>query len=355
MTSPATLEAEKLTKVFETRSRLFGRRTRLVAVENVSFSVAQGETLGIVGESGSGKSTIARLLLRLIEPTSGTVRLNGQDVGDLSPTTLRRLRSGMQMVFQDPFSSLNPRLRVGYQLMEPLLVHQICGKREAADQIASLLVRVGLSPHHANAFPHEFSGGQRQRIAIARALAVKPDLIVADEAVSALDVSIRAQILNLLDDIRQGSKLSMIFISHDLGVVRHIADRVAVMYLGRFVEVGPVAEVFSHPRHPYTRELLDAMPVPDPARPRRAFRVPPRSEPISGCAFAPRCPLAVAECRTTRPELAPAGGGRASACLRATDVPAFSVDAQDAGNPARQRLRRLQDRYLAMPAGSAAA
>jgi oligopeptide/dipeptide ABC transporter ATP-binding protein len=355
MTSPATLEAEKLTKVFETRSRLFGRRNRVLAVDDISFSVARGETLGIVGESGSGKSTIARLLLRLIEPTSGSVRLNGQDLDDLSATTLRRLRCGMQMVFQDPFSSLNPRLRVGYQLMEPLLVHQICGKQEAADRIASLLVRVGLSPRHANAFPHEFSGGQRQRIAIARALAVEPDLIIADEAVSALDVSIRAQILNLLDDIRRESQLSMIFISHDLGVVRHVADRVAVVYLGRIVEIGPVADVFTQPRHPYTRELLEVMPIPDPTRSRGALRVSAGNAPVSGCSFAPRCPLAVAECRSVRPELMPVGAGRASACLRATDVPAFSAGEDRADNPARQRLRRLQDRYLGMPSGSAAA
>jgi oligopeptide/dipeptide ABC transporter ATP-binding protein len=355
MTSPATLEAQRLTKVFETGSNLFGRRLRTVAVDDISFSVAQGETLGIVGESGSGKSTIARLLLRLIEPTSGTIYLKGQDIGDLSAPALRRLRSRMQMVFQDPFSSLNPRLRIGYQLMEPLLVHRICGKHEATEQIASLLVRVGLSPHHANTLPHQLSGGQRQRIAIARALAANPDLIVADEAVSALDVSIRAQILNLLDDIRQGSKLSMIFISHDLGVVRHIADRVAVMFLGRFVEIGPVREVFSYPQHPYTRELLDAMPVPEPGRPRRAVRAPPRGEQIRGCSFAPRCPLAIDECRAIRPELVATSEAHASACLRATDVPAFSIDGVDAENPTRQRLRRLQDRFLAGPSGNVAA
>ena len=264
MSDPApVLDVTNLTKVFRQRARLFGRdRWREVpAVNGVSFSVRRGETLGLVGESGSGKSTTARLLLRLIEPTTGTIRLNGQDLSALPPSELRLRRGGMQMVFQDPYASLNPRLSIGYQLAEPLLVHGLCSRREAHTRVATLLERVGLNPHHARSYPHQFSGGQRQRIAIARALAAEPELIVADEAVSALDVSVRAQILNLISDIRRESRLSLVFISHDLGVVWHVVDHVAVMYRGRIVEMGPVKTVFQAPRHPYTRELLDAMPL----------------------------------------------------------------------------------------------
>jgi oligopeptide transport system ATP-binding protein len=256
-------------------------------------------------------------------------------------------------VFQDPFASLNPRLGIGYQLGEPLLLHGLCGRGEVRDHVGALLARVGLSPGHARLYPHQFSGGQRQRIAIARALAVEPDLIVADEAVSALDVSVRAQILNLIEDIKHGSDLSMVFISHDLGVVRHVADRVAVMFLGRIVEIGPVAEVFAAPRHPYTRTLLEAMPIAIPGRRRAVARPALASDSGTGCSFASRCPLARAECRASPPPLAVADDGRASACFRAMEVPPFVVDAERLAGPAELRLRRLQSRYLAAAAAGA--
>jgi oligopeptide transport system ATP-binding protein len=349
--APPVLEVRDLGKVFTSRSGLpgFRRMSRVEAVRGVSFTVGAGETLGLVGESGSGKSTTARLLLRLIEPSSGEVRLKGEDLATLSARELRARRGGMQMIFQDPFASLNPRLSVGYQLAEPLAVHGIARGREGRDRVAALLERVGLNPAHARSYPHQFSGGQRQRIAIARALAIEPDLIIADEAVSALDVSVRAQILNLLDDIRRQQRLSMVFISHDLGVVWHVVDHVAVMYRGRIVETGPVRSVFQAPRHPYTRELLEAMPV---ARPdgRRAAEVRPLSNSPaaeSGCSFAPRCPLARQECRESEPPLLPAGEGRASACFRSADVPPFSLGRDTMPEPARERLRKLQDRFLA--------
>ena len=350
--APAVLEVEGLTKTFVRRSGLpgFRRESRVDAVRDASFTVAKGETLGLVGESGSGKSTTARLLLRLIDPTSGVVRLNGNDLASLSAHELRRRRGGMQMIFQDPFASLNPRLSVGYQIAEPLIVHGLATRAEARHRVGALLDRVGLNPAHARSYPHQFSGGQRQRIAIARALAVAPDLIVADEAVSALDVSVRAQILNLLADIRREQALSMVFISHDLGVVRHVVDRVAVMYRGRIVESGPVAAVFHAPRHPYTRELLEAMPVTRPGGRDRATAGAPGAVDAGGgpgCAFAPRCPLAVERCRREEPELAPAGDGRLSACFRAADVTPFSLGDSPIPDAARLRLRRLQARFLA--------
>jgi oligopeptide/dipeptide ABC transporter ATP-binding protein len=356
MSAAPVLEVEGLTKVFGGAAGVLGvgRKHPVLAVDAVSFTVVRGETLGIVGESGSGKSTTARLLLRLIEPTSGVIRLNGEDLRGLSTDALRRRRRGMQMVFQDPFASLNPRLSVGYQLAEPLRVHELCGGAEAEARIGALLTRVGLSPTHARSYPHQFSGGQRQRIAIARALAVEPDLIVADEAVSALDVSVRAQILNLLDDIRRASRLTMVFISHDLGVVRHVADRVAVMFLGRIVEVGPVGDVFAAPRHPYTRELLEAMPMPDPGRRRSERRRVPSGEVGDGCSFASRCPLVLPLCRSSKPPLATISAGRASACFRAADVPPFAFGETRAPGSAQLRLRRLQDRFLAAAAGDGA-
>ncbi len=348
MTTTPVLEVENLTKVFAGSSGFLGlgRRHSLRAVDDVTFSVSEGETLGIVGESGSGKSTTARLILRLIEPSSGRIRLDGDDLSGLSADALRARRRGMQMVFQDPFASLNPRLSVGYQLAEPLRVHRICSSADTGSRVSALLSRVELNPHHARSLPHQFSGGQRQRIALARALAVEPRLIVADEAVSALDVSVRAQILNLIDDIRRESKLSLVFISHDLGVVRHVADRVAVMFLGRVVEIGPVAEVFATPRHPYTRELLEAMPVPMPGGRRAAARPRQPGDTGAGCSFASRCPLAVAVCRTSVPLLTNAGANRASACFRAADVPPFLFDRARRSEAAETRLRRLQDRFL---------
>jgi len=351
MTAPPVLAVEALTKTFTWRRGLPGfRRTHAVhAVRDVSFSVGKGETLGLVGESGSGKSTTARLLLRLIEPTAGSVRLNGKDLAALGAHELRARRGGMQMIFQDPFASLNPRLTVGYQVAEPLIVHGIAGRGEARARVAALLERVGLNPSHARSYPHQFSGGQRQRIAIARALAVAPDLVIADEAVSALDVSVRAQILNLLDDIRREQQLSMVFISHDLGVVRHVADRVAVMYRGRIVETGPARAVFHTPRHPYTRELLEAMPVARPGGRGMAARPPLEADAAAaaGCGFASRCPLAVERCRSAEPPLAPVAAGHESACFRAADVAPFSLGASNVPPAARERLRRLQERFLA--------
>ena len=350
--APPVLAVEGLSKTFTRRSGLpgFRRTSSVVAVRDVSFTVAQGETLGLVGESGSGKSTTARLLLRLIDPTSGIVRLNGNDLASLSARDLRQRRGGMQMVFQDPFASLNPRLSVGYQVAEPLIVHGIAGRAETRDRVAALFERVGLNPAHAGSYPHQFSGGQRQRIAIARALAVSPDLIVADEAVSALDVSVRAQILNLLADIRREQRLSMVFISHDLGVVRHVVDRVAVMYRGRIVETGPGKTVFEAPRHPYTRELLEAMPVTRPGGRARPDGLSPRGTDMNtgdGCSFAPRCPLAVERCLSEAPPLTTFAAGHASACFRAGDVTPFVLGPSPVPPAARERLRRLQERFLA--------
>jgi oligopeptide transport system ATP-binding protein len=349
MTDGLALEVQDLGKVFKQRTGFLGlgpMRT-ITAVNGVSFCVRRGETLGLVGESGSGKSTTARLLLRLIEPTSGYVRLNGQDLGGLSAKELRSRRRGMQMVFQDPFASLNPRLSIGYQLAEPLLLHGLCTRSEAQDRVAALLERVGLNPNCGRSYPYQFSGGQRQRIAIARALAVEPDLMVADEAVSALEISVRAQILNLIADIRRDSKLSLVFISHDLGVVGQVANTVAVMYGGRIVELGPTKAVFSTPRHPYTRELLDAMPIPRPGA--RRLRPPmPTSDNGStvGCAFARRCRLAVSVCRTSQPLLTNINATHQSACFRSGDVPPFDLAVGPIPRAARERLHRLQESFL---------
>jgi len=256
------LVVDGLSKTFPLGASLFGWRRGgvLRAVDDVGFMVARGETFGVVGESGSGKSTLARLILRLIEPSAGRIEFNGEDLRALDAEALRRRRRGMQMVFQDPFASLNPRLTVARQLAEPIRLHGLAEGAAVGARVARLLDEVGLRAEHAGRYPHEFSGGQRQRIAIARALAAEPDLIVADEAVSALDVSVRAQILNLLGDIKRRTRMAMIFISHDLGVVRHLADRVAVMHRGRIVELGTTAEIFASPRDDYTRRLLAAMP-----------------------------------------------------------------------------------------------
>jgi len=355
--SDVLLQVDGLTKVFGGRRRRPWSATggSLTAVEDLSFRVAEGETLGIVGESGSGKSTAARMITRLLPPTAGRVVLAGEDLSRLDHETLRRRRRSIQMVFQDPYSSLNPRIRVSDQIAEPLLVHRLASGDEAREAVAALMARVGLDPARARDFPHAFSGGQRQRIAIARALATAPRLVVADEAVSALDVSVRAQILNLLADLKATSRLSIVFISHDLGVVRHVADRVAVMYRGRLVEIAPGHALFATPRHPYTRDLLGAMPVSFPARrTRRRMEIASGGEePAAGCPYAPRCRLAVDRCRRERPALLPGGDERHVACHRAADVepPTLSGAARSAAG--ETRLAALQARFAAFAAARA--
>jgi peptide/nickel transport system ATP-binding protein/oligopeptide transport system ATP-binding protein len=314
-TGPAVtpaLEVRDLVKHFIAKRTVFGRTLATVkAVDGVSFAIQPGETLALVGESGCGKSTVGRLVMRLLEPTSGEVLLDGRNVTTLSETEFRPHRRNVQLIFQDPFSSLNPRMTIGQILAEPLMLHGIVPAGKRTDRVAELLGTVGLRPEQAGRYPHEFSGGQRQRIVIARALAVEPKVIVCDEPVSALDVSIRAQILNLLKDLQSRLGLSYIFISHDLSVVKHIADRVAVMYLGRIVETGPADAVFDDPRHPYTRALLSAIPVASPAarRDRRLLEgdVPSPLHPPPGCHLHTRCPYAQEICRTDRPRLDDSG------------------------------------------------
>jgi oligopeptide transport system ATP-binding protein len=298
------------------------------AVDGVTLSVREGEVLGLVGESGCGKSTLARTILQLVPTTAGAVILNGRNLGEASRAELLAARRDLQMIFQDPYASLNPRMTVFATLAEPLLVHGICTKAEVRGRVDALMQRVGLAPRFAQKYPHEFSGGQRQRIAIARALALNPKVIVADEPVSALDVSIQAQILNLLYELCRGMNLTLIFIAHDLSVVRHISDRVAVMYLGKIVELGPAADVIDRPRHPYTRALVSAIPVPDPAIERGRQRIvlagdpPSPINPPAGCAFHPRCPYAIERCKAAVPPLVPAGVGREAACIRLDELPA---------------------------------
>jgi peptide/nickel transport system ATP-binding protein/oligopeptide transport system ATP-binding protein len=318
------LEVEGVGRQFIVRRSVLGRPTAVVmAVDGVSFSLNAGETLAIVGESGSGKSTLGRLVLRLIDPTAGRIRFDGRDVTALNERELRPLRRNAQLIFQDPYASLNPRMTVGRILAEPLALHDVVPPSRRAERVTELLRLVGLEPRLISRYPHEFSGGQRQRIAIARALAVEPKLIVCDEPVSALDVSIRAQVINLLRDLQQRLGLAYIFISHDLAVVKHIADRVAVMHFGRFVEIGLNQALFTNPRHPYSRALLSAIPVPEPGAKRERIilrgEAPSALHPPRGCAFHTRCPFAVARCQTERPELV--GGSHATACHRADELP----------------------------------
>ncbi|MEQ1758640.1 MAG: dipeptide ABC transporter ATP-binding protein [Vicinamibacterales bacterium] len=323
--SEPLLTVTNLTKHFPIRKGFFSRTVGHVrAVDGVSFSVHRGETLGLVGESGCGKTTTGRCILRLIEPTSGTVTFDGVDVTGLKRGDLRALRRRMQIVFQDPYSSLNPRKTVRGMLGEVLTVHGLAAKSELQDRIGALLQQVGLSPTQAGRYPHEFSGGQRQRLGIARALAVGPELIVADEPVSALDVSIQAQIVNLLRDLQRDLRLTYLFIAHDLSVVEHISDRVAVMYLGKIVELAPSQDLYREPRHPYTVSLLSAIPVPDPDRPHRRIvlkgDVPSPANPPSGCRFHPRCFMAREKCAIEEPHLREVTPGHFSACHFAEEV-----------------------------------
>lgn len=315
------LEVKGLYKYFPLHAGLLSRHIADVkAVDGVDFSIAPGETLGLVGESGSGKTTIGRLILRLLTATKGEIYFEGRNVLTLDRHDVRRLRRQMQIIFQDPFASLNPRMSVGEIVGEPLRIHHLATGKAVAERVKELLLLVGLRPYHVNRYPHEFSGGQRQRIGIARALAVDPKFIVCDEPVSALDVSIQAQVINLLEDLQQKFGLTYLFIAHDLSVVRHISTRVAVMYVGKIVELAGRDDLYNYPLHPYTQALLSAIPIPDPSANARAKRIvltgdiPSPVNPPSGCRFHTRCPVAFARCSVEEPAFKPYRNGHWAAC-----------------------------------------
>ena len=323
----ALVQVTNLKKYFPIRKGVLAREVaRVHAVDDVTLSVSEGETLGLVGESGCGKSTLGRCIVRLLEPTEGDVVFDGRSIGKLGAHALRPLRRQMQMIFQDPYASLNPRKRVGTIISDPMRIHGIGDRGERKKKVEDLLQVVGLSPEHYNRFPHEFSGGQRQRIGVARALALRPKLIVADEPVSALDVSIQAQMVNLLEDLQDEFRLTYLFIAHDLGVVRHVSDRIAVMYLGKLVELSPAEELYSRPIMPYTEALLSAVPVPDPDLSDQRERivlegdVPSPINPPSGCRFHPRCRYATDICSQVEPPLVDYGNSHYAACHHPLNV-----------------------------------
>ncbi|KAA2211872.1 ABC transporter ATP-binding protein [Teichococcus oryzae] len=343
------LEVEGLARHYPVKKGVLVQRQigTVRAVDGVSFSVKRGETLALVGESGCGKSTTARLVLRLIEPSAGTIRFDGQDVTHAGGAAMRALRRRMQIVFQDPYASLNPRLTVGDAIAEPMQVHGIGDADARRAKVQELLRLVGLAAFHAERYPHEFSGGQRQRIGIARALSVEPDLVVCDEPVSALDVSIQAQVVNLMKDLQARLGLSYLFIAHDLSVVKHMADRVAVMYLGQIMEIGDKRSLFRDPRHPYTRALLAAIPHPDPARRGKVTPlggdVPSPMNIPPGCRFHTRCPFAQDRCRSEAPELRAVGSNHAAACHFSESLPDAGLDYSGGLTEAAARRLALYD------------
>lgn len=319
-TSEDLISVNNLTTRFPLNTSLFGQKKKWVhAVENVSFNIKKGRILGLVGESGSGKTTLGRSIINLVKPTSGSIFFDGKDVTKLSENDLRFLRSKMQIIFQDPYGSLNPKMTVGDSINEAYVIHNLHKKEDRKECISTLLKRVGLSPNHASRYPHEFSGGQRQRIGIARALAVEPSFLVADEPVSALDVSIRAQVINLISDLKDEFGLTVLFISHDLSVVEYLVDDIAVMYLGKIVEMGPAALVYGSPKHPYTEALLSAVPTINPGKKNNRVilkgDIPSPINPPSGCVFRTRCPIATRECSEIVPPLVLTSQNHFKACI----------------------------------------